>query len=71
MTDAESELGDMLTRAMGRQSIGTAAESLDELVAKLTDSDPAVAYRRPERAGWRDPDEAELQLRRFLQDFSA
>lgn len=70
MTDAQSQLGELLKRAMGRQRIG-AAESLDELITNLTGSDPAVAYRRPERVGWRDPDEAELQLRRFLQDFTA
>jgi len=53
---------------MARQAIG-ADVALDDLVRTHTRTDPETVYSRPVAAPWRDHDDAELRLRRFLQRY--
>lgn len=58
---------ELLVRAMKRQTHG-ADEALTALLGDELDGMAAEAvYAAPREARWRDPDRAELRLRRFLQ----
>jgi hypothetical protein len=55
---------------MERQAHG-APEALDELLREQTlDGDPEAAYKAWRSVRWRDADEAEMALLRFLRDFA-
>ncbi len=66
-----TEAHSLFSTALERQRAG-AAEALEDLLRTHTvDGDPHRAFSSWQRVEWKDLDEAELALRRFLQNYPA
>lgn len=71
LSDHDRRVADLLRKAMERQRHGADDALMDLLRGQTVDGDAEAAYDRPHAVRWRDADDAERALLRFLQDYPA